>query len=278
MKEYYTIGELSKIYHFPVSTLRYYHRCGLFEPEYRDPSNGYRYYSRDQLYKLDALCLLRVLDIPVADIVLMEAQPDFDAAILEYLTDHRTALEQQVQNMRERIQMIDSILSASEQTPSFLLEDPQITIRHFPARKLILKEASFQPSDEREIRIYMQQMFGTPLTEPELPTIISGNGLTSSLEYLLRSGRIIYDGVYMIPDGPFGRGNWTVMEQPECDCLTLRYLSDPERRKDAYARIAAYIKAHNVAAKDMMMEEMLWHGLMSTKKGSDVMELRVILE
>lgn len=278
MKEYYTIGELSKIYHFPVSTLRYYHRCGLFVPEYRDPSNGYRYYGRDQLYVLDALCLLRVLDIPVADIALMEEQPDFEAAVLEYLTDHRSAMEQQVKMLQERIQMMDSILSAAHKTASFLLEDQQITIRRCPARTLLLKEAEFQPSDERDIRIYLQQMFGTPLTEPELPTVIQGNGLTSSLEYLLHSGRIIYDGVYMVPDGPFGKGNWTVMEIPECDCLTLRYMSTAESRSEAYARIAKYIKDHNVAAKDMVMEEMLWRGLMSSKKGTDVMELRVMLE
>ncbi len=278
MKEYYTIGELSKIYHFPVSTLRYYHRCGLFVPEYRDPSNGYRYYGRDQLYILDALCLLRVLDIPVADIALMEEQPDFEAAVLEYLTDHRSAMEQQVKMLQERIQMMDSILSAAHKTASFLLEDQQITIRRCPARTLLLKEAEFQPSDERDIRIYLQQMFGTPLTVPELPTVIQGNGLTSSLEYLLHSGRIIYDGVYMVPDGPFGKGNWTVMEIPECDCLTLRYMSTAESRSEAYARIAKYIKDHNVAAKDMVMEEMLWRGLMSSKKGTDVMELRVMLE
>ena len=278
MKEFYTIGELSKIYHFPVSTLRYYHRCGLFEPEYRDPSNGYRYYGRDQLYKLDALCLLRVLDIPVADIALMEAQPDFEAAILEYLKDHRITMEHQLKTLNERIQMLDSILSEAENTSAFLLKNQDITIRHFPAKSLLLKEAEFQPSDERDIRIYLQQMFGTPLTEPELPTNIRGNGLTSSLEYLLHSGRIIYDGVYMVPDGPFGKGNWTVMELPECDCLTLRYLSNAESRNEAYDRMASYIKAHNVAARDIVMEEMLWRGLMSTKKGSDVMELRIMLE
>ena len=278
MKEFYTIGELSKIYHFPVSTLRYYHRCGLFEPEYRDPSNGYRYYGRDQLYILDALCLLRVLDIPVADIALMEAQPDFEAAILEYLKDHRITMEQQLKQLTERIQMVDSILEEADKTSAMLLDEQQITLRHIPARQLLLKEAEFQPSDEREFRIYLQQMFGTPLTEPDLPTVIRGNGLTSSLEYLLHSGHIIYDGVYMVPDGPFGKGNWTVMELPECDCLTLRYPSDPESRNAAYERMAAYIKAHNVAAKDMVMEELLWRGIMSSKKGSDVMELRITLE
>lgn len=278
MKEYYTIGELSKIYHFPISTLRYYHRCGLFSPEYRDPANGYRYYGRDQLYKLDALALLRVLDIPVADIAEMEAQPDFEEAILEYLKEHRNALKTQLDSLKERLQMVDSILTEADKTSSFLLKDQDITIRHFPARTFLLKEADFQPSDEREIRIYLQQMFGTPLTEPELPTIIQGNGLTSSLEYLLRSGKIIYDGVYMVPNGPFGKGNWSVMEIPECDCLTIRYPSDTESRSAAYAQMADHIKRHNVNAKDMVIEEMLWRGLMSSKKGSDVMELRVMLE
>lgn len=278
MKEYYTIGELSKIYHFPVSTLRYYHRCGLFEPEYRDPSNGYRYYGRDQLYKLDALCLLRVLDIPVADIAMMAEQPDFEAAILEYLTDHRENMANQVKTLEERIKMMDSILLSAGKASASLLDNPDITIRHFPAKTLILKEATFQPSDERAIRTCIQQMFGTPLTEPDLPTVIRGNGLTSSLEYLLQSGRIIYDGVYMIPDGPFRKGTWTVMELPECDCLTLRCRSDADSRNAAYERMASYIKNHNVAAKDMVLEEILWRGILPTKKGSDVMELQIMLE
>ena len=278
MKEFYTIGELSKLYHIPVSTLRYYHRCGLFEPEYRDPSNGYRYYGRDQLYKLDSLCLLRVLDIPVADIAMLETEPDFEAAILEYLAEHRIAMEQQMNTLQERIKMTDSILDAATRTGTPFLVDQEITIRHFPARTLLLKEATFQPSDERDIRIYLQQMFGTPLTVPELPTVIRGNGLTSSREYLLLSGRIIYDGVYMVPDGSYGKGSWTALELPECDCLTLRYESTMEARQVAYDCMATYIKSHKVAARDMVMEEMLWRGLMSSKKGNDIMELRIVLE
>lgn len=278
MKEYYTIGELSKIYHFPVSTLRYYHRCGLFEPEYQDPANGYRYYGREQLYTLDALCLLRVLDIPVADIAMIKDQPDLEEAILEYLKDHQIALHQQAKMLNERLQMIDSILSNSHMRTEFLPDNPEITVRRYPARQILVKEAEFQPADEREIRICLQQSFGTPLTMPELPVIIQGNGLTSSLGYLLHSGRIIYDSVYMVPNGPFGKGNWTVLELPECDCLTLRFRSDSASRAEAYERMARYIRDHRIAAKDMLMEEMLWQGIMSSKKGSDVMELRVLLE
>ena len=249
-KEYYTIGELSKLYHLPISTLRYYHRCGLFAPEYCDPANGYRYYSRDQLYRLDVLGLLRVLEIPVADISELSTQPDFDNAILTE-TDLKI-------NFRE--------------------EGEEITLRHFPARTLLLSEVKRQVSDERAFRTYMQEMFGTPLTEPNLPLLIRGNGMTSSLEYLLRSGRVIYDGAYMEPDSPYGSGNWTEMRLPEGDCLTLRFPGNENARAAAYARMADYIRANGVETSDMMMEHMLWSGIMSSKKGSDVMELRVMLK
>ena len=277
-KEYYTIGELSKLYHLPISTLRYYHRCGLFEPEYCDPANGYRYYSRDQLYRLDVLGLLRVLEIPVADISELSTQPDFDNAILGYLDGHKSALQAQMDALQAKIDIVNSILTETDRKINFREEDEEITLRHLPARTLLLSEVNRQISDERAFRTYMQEMFGTPLTEPNLPLLIRGNGMTSSLEYLLRSGRVIYDGAYMEPDSPYGSGNWTEMRLPEGDCLTLRFPGNENARAAAYARMADYIRANGVETSDMMMEHMLWSGIMSSKKGSDVMELRVMLK
>lgn len=278
MKEYYTIGELSKIYHLPVSTLRYYHRCGLFEPEVQDPSNGYRYYGRDQLYRLDALGLLRVLDIPVADIAGFSGEPDFDGAVYAYLKTHRSVLEEQLDVVQSKLSLLDAIL-AQEDKPILLNEaGEEIAVRHFPARTLLIAEVEHQPSDEREFRIYLQEQFGTPLTESELPTAIRGNGMSSSLNYLLQSGEIIYDGAYMEPVGKYGRGKWTVLELPERDWLTLRFSGGAAERRNAYALMADYVRAHAVEAEDTVLEEMLWRGIMPSKKGMDVMELRVMLK
>jgi len=278
MKEYYTIGELSKIYHLPVSTLRYYHRCGLFEPEYREESNGYRYYGRDQLYLLDALGLLRVLDIPVADIAEFSAAPDFDQAVAAYLRKYRGVLEEQLNVVQSKLKLLDAMLEQGDRPVQLNADGEEITRRHFPARTLLLAEVEHQPSDEREFRIYLQEKFGTPLTEPNLPTTIRGNGMTSSLEYLLQSGDIIYDGVYMEPDGKYGRGEWTVLELPESDCLTLRFPGSAADRRNAYTRMAEYVHTHPVDARDIVMEEMLWRGMMPSQKGKDIMELRVMLK
>lgn len=44
MKDYLTIGEVSKITSLPISTLRYYDSEGIISPNYKDEKTNYRYY------------------------------------------------------------------------------------------------------------------------------------------------------------------------------------------------------------------------------------------
>ena len=44
MKDYLTIGEVSKITNLPISTLRYYDSEGIISPDYKDEKTNYRYY------------------------------------------------------------------------------------------------------------------------------------------------------------------------------------------------------------------------------------------
>lgn len=45
----YTIGEISKITGLSITTLRFYDKKGLFQPEIRDKYTNYRYYSSEQI-------------------------------------------------------------------------------------------------------------------------------------------------------------------------------------------------------------------------------------
>lgn len=51
-QELLRIGEVAKIYHMSVGTLRHYEQMGLLQPEYTDPATGYRYYSVRQFEQL----------------------------------------------------------------------------------------------------------------------------------------------------------------------------------------------------------------------------------
>ena len=67
MKKIYKIGDVSKIYNISTDILRYYEKIGLLIPDVRK-SNGYRYYSEKQLWKLSNIRNLRKLDVGLKDI------------------------------------------------------------------------------------------------------------------------------------------------------------------------------------------------------------------
>ena len=65
MKHGFTISEFAKLRNININSLRYYEKIGVLIPAYTDPETGYRYYTPDQLYILDAILLCISLDIPL---------------------------------------------------------------------------------------------------------------------------------------------------------------------------------------------------------------------
>lgn len=64
----FPIGEVSKLFHISVSSLRHYENIGLLTPEYVSPDSGYRYYSAGQFEVLNTIRYLRALDLPLSEI------------------------------------------------------------------------------------------------------------------------------------------------------------------------------------------------------------------
>ena len=62
------IGEVAKMFHISVGTLRHYENAGLLPPEYIDSKTGYRYYGAKQFEMLNTIRYLRMLDMPLAEI------------------------------------------------------------------------------------------------------------------------------------------------------------------------------------------------------------------
>lgn len=62
------IGEFSKLVHVPVPTLRYYDQVGLLKPIEVDRFTGYRYYSVNQLPRLNRILALKGLGFSLEQI------------------------------------------------------------------------------------------------------------------------------------------------------------------------------------------------------------------
>ncbi len=69
MKEFFTIGEISKLFNIKIATLRYYDEIGLLKPQYIDENTNYRYYSTMQFEKLNSIKYLRALGIPISKLI-----------------------------------------------------------------------------------------------------------------------------------------------------------------------------------------------------------------
>ena len=51
----FQIGDVAKLFHLSVSSLRHYENVGLLTPEYIAPDTGYRYYSPRQFEALNTI-------------------------------------------------------------------------------------------------------------------------------------------------------------------------------------------------------------------------------
>lgn len=54
-KEYYTAGELARLFNIPKQTMLYYDKMGVLQPEFI-AENGYRYYATPQYLSWKSYC------------------------------------------------------------------------------------------------------------------------------------------------------------------------------------------------------------------------------
>ncbi len=67
-KGLFPIGDVAKLFHLSVGSLRHYEKARLLPPEYIDRATGYRYYSTRQFECLNTIRYLRALDMPLVQI------------------------------------------------------------------------------------------------------------------------------------------------------------------------------------------------------------------
>lgn len=103
----YTVKQLANLAGVTPRTLRHYHAIGLLRPS-SVGNNGYRHYDEAAALRLQQILFYRELDLGLAAIAALLAEPGFDAEAA--LGQHREALQQRVDRMRRLIATIDKTL------------------------------------------------------------------------------------------------------------------------------------------------------------------------
>jgi DNA-binding transcriptional MerR regulator len=103
-----TVKQVSKISGVSVRALHHYDEIGLLRPA-SIGRNGYRYYGRDELLRLQQILLHRELDIPLSNIRTILDDPKFDQ--LEALRSQRDKLAAEAKRYARLVQTIDRTIA-----------------------------------------------------------------------------------------------------------------------------------------------------------------------
>jgi len=104
----YTVRQLADIARISVRTLHHYDDIGLLKPAFLG-SNGYRYYEKPQLYRLQQILMYREFGLALDEIKTLVDAPDFDIA--SALRQHRERLIERLKQDEELIRVIDDTLA-----------------------------------------------------------------------------------------------------------------------------------------------------------------------
>ena len=107
----YTVRQVAKMSGVSVRTLHHYDQIGLLKPA-SVGENGYRYYGREELLRLQQILFHRELEFPLEAIRAVLAAPDFDRK--EALRRHRTRLDAEARRYRRLLRTLDDTLAALE--------------------------------------------------------------------------------------------------------------------------------------------------------------------
>ena len=105
------IGEVARLAHVSVRTLRHYDAVGLLRPSGRSEA-GYRLYARGDLERLQQVLFYRELGFPLGEIARVMSVPGFDRRAA--LAAQRELVARQAARLEAMLQEIDTTLASLE--------------------------------------------------------------------------------------------------------------------------------------------------------------------
>ena len=120
----WTTGEVSKQRNISNRTLRYYDQINLLTPSFKD-NHGKRYYSEEDLFKLEIIIILKSLSLSLEDIHTVLHNLSYKQILVShynYLQEQLSKLQTSISNTTSLINMIDLKQDISWQEVSKLVQ------------------------------------------------------------------------------------------------------------------------------------------------------------
>ena len=238
-KKLFSIGDVARLFHLSVSSLRHYENIGLITPAYISPDSGYRYYSAEQFEVLNTIRYLRTLDMPLSEIIDFLQNKDV-RRIEEKLRQQKEIVVQKQRELRRVEHKIDNRLQWLLDAQSVPLDT--VSLIQLPACRVVLAEYPLTIENFLDMEAPMRKL---DQSEAEAVIFLGKVGLGISAEHLLMGQTDQYDSVFLLLDHEdIYTGKTDTL--PETLCVRLRFRGSHTEAPAQYKKLLGYIEKHQM--------------------------------
>lgn len=137
MKNYLSISEAAKKVNTTTETLRHYDRIGLVSPSKKDEWTKYRYYTKQDIVRLNTVRALQQMDLPLKEI---KKVLDYDnlQEIVNYLAEAEKKADEKIASLQYSKSKIRLAKSDYEKKLYKQSREENTFIKEFPKRVIML--------------------------------------------------------------------------------------------------------------------------------------------
>jgi len=253
------IGDFSRLGRISVKALRYYDEIGLLKPVMVDQFTGYRYYTADQLLRLNRIIMLKNIGLSLDDVAKLVDDSLSSVHIIQMFRVKQEEIRSRLKDDQSRLDQVEEWLKQIEKEG--FMPDLQVDIKKIEKQKVASLRRTIPTYNDiymlfDELCGYLEakkaKSFGPPLAiyydteykehevDVELAVPIAGN-LEVAGQIVVRELEGIDQAICVIHKGPYETLKQTygfMMSWLENSTWEMSgpdrevYLTDPDKTKD----------------------------------------------
>lgn len=251
----FSIGDVAKLFHLSVSSLRHYEVAGLLQPEWVAPQTGYRYYSTRQFEVLNTIRYLRALDMPLPEIADFLRDRDVGRMEEKLRLQRETVIRKQ-QELRRIGRKIENRLQQLHTAQTCPLDTVELV--EAAACRIVWMESSMKIEGYLDMETWIRKLDSS---DAEAVVFLGKVGVSLSGEHLRQGRYTPYDGIFLVLDEE-DNYNGEVQQLPQALCVRIRFRGSHAQAPEQYEKLTAYIAAHQMEVAGFSREiTMIDYGL-----------------
>lgn len=206
MQKYFSIGEAAKAVRTTTETLRHYDRIGLVKPSKKDEWTKYRYYTEQDLVRLNTVRALQLMDLPLQEIKRVLDYKDL-RKVVDFLEQAEKKADEKIAALQYGKSKIQLAKAEYERTLRKRESPAGPFLKAYPERVILLSDTLEAPTLDN-LWNYLSHFYEkvTPARRDQfgfedLAGIYTENGVSKLFAVCTRYAEI--DGLRRLPQGNY---------------------------------------------------------------------------